>query len=61
MHVLDVKEGQRIDRCEMSVFDPERPLPLVIQPRPGERIDLLEGPYLTTNESLVKAFRPKQK
>jgi molybdopterin adenylyltransferase len=23
-------------------------------------IDLLEGPYLTTNETLVKAFRPKQ-
>jgi alpha-ketoglutarate-dependent taurine dioxygenase len=42
MHVLDVKEAQRIDRCEMSVFDLERPLPLVIQPRQGERIDLLE-------------------
>ncbi|MBI3408608.1 MAG: molybdopterin adenylyltransferase [Planctomycetes bacterium] len=24
-------------------------------------IDLLEGPYLTTNESVVKAFRPKAK
>jgi molybdopterin adenylyltransferase len=23
-------------------------------------IDLIEGPYLTTNEALVKAFRPKQ-
>lgn len=23
-------------------------------------IDLIEGPYLTTNEELVKAFRPKQ-
>jgi molybdopterin adenylyltransferase len=23
-------------------------------------IDLLEGPYLTTNENVVKAFRPKQ-
>src|SRR6516225_5079816 len=23
-------------------------------------IDLIEGPYLTTNESVVKAFRPKQ-
>lgn len=23
-------------------------------------IDLLEGPYLTTNEAVVKAFRPKQ-
>ena len=22
-------------------------------------IDLIEGPYLTTNESVVKAFRPK--
>lgn len=42
MHVLDINEGHRIDRCEMSVFDLERPLPLVIQPRDGERIDLLE-------------------
>ena len=24
-------------------------------------IDLIDGPYLTTNESVVKAFRPKQK
>lgn len=24
-------------------------------------IDLIEGPYLTTNEAVVKAFRPKQK
>jgi molybdopterin adenylyltransferase len=24
-------------------------------------IDLIEGPYLTTHESVVKAFRPKQK
>jgi molybdopterin adenylyltransferase len=23
-------------------------------------VDLIEGPYLTTNEPLVKAFRPKQ-
>jgi molybdopterin adenylyltransferase len=23
-------------------------------------IDLLEGPYLTTNEAVIKAFRPKQ-
>jgi molybdopterin adenylyltransferase len=23
-------------------------------------IDLLEGPYLTTNEALAKAFRPKK-
>ena len=23
-------------------------------------VDLIEGPYLTTNESVVKAFRPKQ-
>jgi molybdopterin adenylyltransferase len=23
-------------------------------------VDLIEGPYLTTNESLLKAFRPKQ-
>jgi len=22
-------------------------------------VDLLEGPYLTTNEAIVKAFRPK--
>ena len=24
-------------------------------------IDLIEGPYLETNESVIKAFRPKQK
>lgn len=24
-------------------------------------VDLIEGPYLTTNEEVVKAFRPKQK
>ncbi|MGE0609135.1 MAG: molybdopterin adenylyltransferase [Pirellulales bacterium] len=24
-------------------------------------VDLIEGPYLTTNEAVVKAFRPKQK
>ena len=24
-------------------------------------IDLIEGPYLTTNENVVKAFRPKTK
>src|SRR5437773_1177443 len=23
-------------------------------------VDLIEGPYLTTNESVVKAFRPKK-
>lgn len=24
-------------------------------------IDLIEGPYLQTNEAVIKAFRPKQK
>jgi molybdopterin adenylyltransferase len=32
---------------------------LAVMPAVPYCIDLLEGPYLTTNESMVKAFRPK--
>jgi molybdopterin adenylyltransferase len=33
---------------------------LAVLPAVPYCIDLIEGPYLTTNESVVKAFRPKQ-
>jgi molybdopterin adenylyltransferase len=32
---------------------------LAVFPAIPSCIDLLEGPYLTTNEAVVKAFRPK--
>jgi molybdopterin adenylyltransferase len=32
---------------------------LAVMPAVPYCIDLLEGPYITTNEALVKSFRPK--
>ena len=46
--VYEDRGGPAIRDCLLAVF-----------PAVPYCIDLIEGPYLTTNEAVVKAFRPK--